>query len=63
MVKVWSAISGKKFRIIGEGDTIFEAIIEANLLDKYTELESLDDVAEYIQAAHQDYVIEYEDLE
>ena len=57
-IKLFSAIQGKKLSLIGEGDTIFEAIIEANLADRYPELETLDDIAEHIQTAHSDYVIE-----
>ena len=57
-IKLFSAIQGKKLSLIGEGDTIFEAIIEAGLSDRYPEIETLDDIAEYIQTAHSDYVIE-----
>ena len=72
MIKLYEAISGRKFRLISEGETLHEAIekaYEAGALDPWDELyredfdEQIEALVDYVSAAHQDYVIEDENIE
>jgi len=67
MIKLYSAVSGKKFRLISEGETLHEAVEKAfeigliNALDELTRDdfdEQIEALVDYIIAAHSDYVIE-----
>lgn len=63
MTKLYKAISGKRTKLIGVGANLIEAVIDAfdsGYLDYYNFLdndETLNDIADYILTAHQDYVI------
>ena len=57
MIKLYSAISGRKSKLIGEGKNVIEAIHDAGLTfnDGVDTDEQMED---YVRGARQDYVIE-----
>lgn len=58
MVRLWSAISGRKRKVIGEGSTLWDAIQDANLNPPDIDANDKNKMEDYVQGASQDYVIE-----
>jgi len=71
MIKLYKAIRGKKSELIGEGETLHEVVekaYEAGSIDAWDELyredfdEQIEVLVDYVRTAHQDYVIEDDEL-
>lgn len=70
MIRLYKAISGKKYKLIGEGESLMDAVKDSYMnndgLRIYDELyredfeEQIEVLTDYVRTAHQDYVIEYE---
>ena len=70
MVKIYSAVNGKKHKLLHEGYTLHEVVAdlyEWGTLDAWDDLaredldEQIDVLCDYVRTAHQDYIIEYEE--
>ena len=70
MIRLYSAVSGKKFKLLHEGYTLHEVVAdlyEWGTLDGWGDLgredldEQIDVLCDYVRTAHQDYVIEEEE--
>lgn len=59
MIKLFNAIRGKKHKLIGQGETLIEAINDAGI-EFYDDVETDDQKESFVQGASQDYVIEQE---
>ncbi len=59
MINLYNAIRGKKHKLIGQGETIIEAINDAGI-EFYDDVETDDQKESFVQGASQDYVIEQE---
>jgi hypothetical protein len=59
MINLYNAIRGKKHKLIGQGETLIEAINDAGI-EFYDGVETDDQKESYVQGASQDYVIEQE---
>lgn len=56
MIKLYKAIQGRKTSLIGEGETLIEAINDAGILF-YDGIETDEQKEDHIKAAYSDYVI------
>ena len=70
MVKMYSAVNGRKHTLLHEGYTLHEVVAdlyEWGTLDAWDDLaredldEQIDVLCDYVQMAHQDYIIEHEE--
>lgn len=59
MINLYNAIRGKKHKLIGQGETLIEAINDAGI-EFYDGVETDDQKESFVQGASQDYVIEQE---
>lgn len=59
MINLYNAIRGKKHKLIGQGETLIEAINDAGI-EFYDDVETDDQKESFVQGASQDYVIEQE---
>lgn len=67
MVKIYGNVLGRKGKLLGEGETLLEAVAQAydyDYIKAYDELsredyyEQIDVLVDYVEGAKQDYIIE-----
>lgn len=59
MINLFNAIRGKKHKLIGQGETLIEAINDSGI-EFYDDVETDDQKVSYVEGASQDFVIEQE---